>query len=140
MSEITGEFYVLERQGKRVNVSEEYSRRTESGEWEKTGRGYLTLWLRNDDAHPEVDEGAVVLASGRLRIDKVEKQGKTYTNVNVSVNHIGVVRLTSKYVGRGFGGGQGGSNDGWAADTSSNNSGPSGGQQATAEYDSLPPF
>lgn len=99
MADITLSAYVQERDGKRLRVSEKYQRKTQNGDWETTGYGDFTAWLRDDQASPEVQAGAVVLISGRLSVDKREKDGKTYTNLNVNVNRIGVERLTAKYAG-----------------------------------------
>lgn len=99
MAQITMEGYVQERNGKMLRVSEEYRQKDQAGQWQNAGYGDFTVWLRDEDQYPEVQAGAVVLVSGDLRVKKAEKDGRTFTNLNVSFVKVGVVRLTGKYQG-----------------------------------------
>ena len=117
MSKITVEGYVNERRGRMVRVSEEYRRKDQAGNWSNDGYGDFTVWLREDDQQPEIREGAVVLVTGDLKVTKVEKDGRTYTNLNIGFARVGLVRTTQKYVS-GAGGGQGAPNGSNAGDWS----------------------
>lgn len=99
MANITFEGYVQERNGKMLRVSEEYRQKDQAGQWQNAGYGDFTVWLRDEDQYPEVQAGAVVLVSGDLRVKKAEKDGRTFTNLNVSFVKVGVARLTGKYQG-----------------------------------------
>jgi len=99
MAQISFEGYVQERNGKMLRVSEEYRQKDQAGQWQSAGYGDFTVWLRDEDASPEVQAGAVVLVVGDLRVRKAEKDGKTFTNLNVSFARVGVTRLTNKYQG-----------------------------------------
>lgn len=104
MAQITVEGYVNERRGKMLRISEQYRRKNEQGEWETTGYGNFTVWLRKEDQQPEIDAGVVVVASGRLVVSTTEKNGTVYTNLNVNADSVGMVRTTGKYRGSGQGG------------------------------------
>lgn len=99
MAQISFEGFVQDRRGKMLRVSEEYRKRDDQGNWSNDGYGDFTVWLKDDDASPEVQAGAVVLVAGDLRVKKVEKDGKTYTNLTVSFAKVGITRLTNKYQG-----------------------------------------
>ena len=99
MAQISFEGYVQERRGKMLRVSEEYRKKDQAGNWGNDGYGDFTVWLRDEDSQPEIQAGAIVLVSGDLRVKKSEKDGKTYTNLNVSFAKVGVTRLTPKYQG-----------------------------------------
>lgn len=99
MATISFEAYVHERRGKMLRVSEEYRAKDETGQWGHAGYGDFTVWLRDDDVQPEVQAGAVVLITGDLRVKKVEKEGRTYTNLNVSFAKVGIVKTTKHYAG-----------------------------------------
>ena len=99
MANITFEGYVQERNGKMLRVSEEYRQKDQSGQWQNAGYGDFTVWLRDEDQYLEVQAGAVVLVSGDLRVKKAEKDGRTFTNLNVSFAKVGITRLTNKYQG-----------------------------------------
>lgn len=99
MAQITFEGYVQERSGRMLRVSEEYRRKDQAGNWGNDGYGDFTVWLRDDDAQPEVQAGAIVLVSGDLRVKKSEKDGRVFTNLNVSFAKVGIVRTTQKYQG-----------------------------------------
>lgn len=99
MGAYTFEGYVHERRGKMVRVSEEYRQKDASGNWGTAGYGDFTVWLKDDEAQPEIQAGAVVLVSGDLRVSKQEKDGRTFTNLNISFAKVGVTRTTSKYQG-----------------------------------------
>lgn len=99
MAQITFEGYVQERNGRMLRVSEEYRRKDQAGNWGNDGYGDFTVWLRDDDQQPEVQAGAIVLVSGDLRVKKSEKDGRVFTNLNVSFAKVGIVRTTQKYQG-----------------------------------------
>lgn len=99
MGSYTFEGYVQERRGKMLRVSEEYRQKDASGNWGTAGYGDFTVWLKDDNAQPEVQAGAVVLVSGDLRVSRSEKDGRHFTNLNVSFARVGVTRTTSKYQG-----------------------------------------
>lgn len=99
MANITFEGYVQERNGKMLRVSEEYRKKDQAGNWGNDGYGDFTVWLRDEDSSPEVQAGAIVLVSGDLRVRKAEKDGRTFTNLNISFAKVGVTRLTNKYQG-----------------------------------------
>lgn len=115
MASIVVEGYVQERRGKMLRLSEEYRQKDASGNWGNAGYGDFTVWLKDDDAHPEIQAGAVVLVSGDLRVSKQEKDGRTFTNLNVSFAKVGITRTTSKYQG-GAQGRAGASNTGGTGD------------------------
>lgn len=93
MAKISFEAYVNERNGKRLNVSEEY-RRKNGEQWETTGHGRYTVWLKDDQAQPEIQAGTVILVDGTQQVTYSEKDGVKYTNVNVSFAKVGVIRQT----------------------------------------------
>ena len=99
MAQVTFEGYVQERSGRMLRVSEEYRRKDQAGNWGNDGYGDFTVWLRDDDQQPEVQAGAIVLVSGDLRVKKSEKDGRVFTNLNVSFAKVGIVRTTQKYQG-----------------------------------------
>ena len=145
MAKITLEGYVNERKGKMLRVSEEYRVKDESGQWGNAGYGDFTVWLKDEDAQPEVQAGAIVLVSGQLKVKKTEKNGTTYTNLDVNFAKVGITRTTPKYAGQASSDEYQPSNSGWATRASGSNSGPSRGQQATPQWaqgdvESLPPF
>ena len=108
MGNITFEGFVQERRGKMLRVSEEYRKRDQAGNWSNDGYGDFTVWLKDENDQPEVQAGAVVLVSGTLKASKVEKDGRTFTNLNVGFAKVGVTRLTNKYQGAPQGAVQGG--------------------------------
>lgn len=99
MASIVVEGYVQERRGKMLRISEEYRQKDQAGNWGTAGYGDFTVWLKDDDAQTEVQAGAVVIVSGDLRVSKQEKDGRTFTNLNISFAKVGVTRTTSKYQG-----------------------------------------
>lgn len=99
MASIVVEGYVQERRGKMLRLSEEYRQKDASGNWGNAGYGDFTVWLKDDDAQPEIQAGAIVLVSGDLRVSKQEKDGRAFTNLNISFAKVGVTRTTSKYQG-----------------------------------------
>ncbi|MDJ1370654.1 hypothetical protein [Gulosibacter molinativorax] len=136
MANITFEGYVQERRGKLIRVSEEYRVKDESGQWANAGYGDYSVWLRDDDSQPEIQPGAVVLVSGDLRVKKSEKDGKVYTNLNVSFAKVGITRTTQKYLGQAFGDAPQPDNSQWATQVPPRQSNPSSGQQ----WDEQVPF
>lgn len=145
MANISFEGYVQERRGKMLRVSEEYRTKDESGQWGNAGYGDFTVWLKDEDAQPEVQAGAIVLVSGQLKVKKSEKNGTTYTNLDVNFAKVGITRTTPKYGGQAFGGSQEPSNSDWATRTNGKGFESQRGQQgapaqAQQSWEEEPPF
>ena len=99
MATITVQGYVQEREGKRVRVSESYSRKNEQGDYETTGYADYTVWLRDEDAMPQIGKGVVILVHGKLVVQEREVQAddgstRKFKNLNINAYDVGVVRDT----------------------------------------------
>lgn len=149
MAEISFEAYVQDRDGKRLRVSEQYRKKNQdTDQWETTGYGDYTVWLRSEDAAPEIGKGSVVLVQGRLQITKTEKSGTTYTNLNVNASAIGLVRQTGSGGASSTQGHSGAGADEWGRQTtrqarqrpSRQYATPSASAQPTPIYEDTPPF
>lgn len=140
MAEIVFQGYVQERRGKMLRVSEEYRTKDETGQWCNAGYGDYSVWLRADDVQPEVQAGAVVLVSGDLRVSRVERDGKTFTNLNVSFAKVGIVRTTRNYAGAAQEPAGRTQTDSWSPSEGRGGFGPGEATQQAQGWSEEPPF